>query len=148
MADEAATCRLAAALSAFARPGDVFALSGELGAGKTVFARAFLRALSVAEDVPSPTFTLVQTYDTDAGAVYHFDMYRLEHAEDAFELSVEEAFSDAVSLVEWPDRLGALLPAGRLDIAFAYGASETRRRITLTCHGGWPERLEHAELAA
>jgi tRNA threonylcarbamoyladenosine biosynthesis protein TsaE len=148
LADERATAALAAALAALARVGDVFALSGELGTGKTVFARAFLRALGVDEDVPSPTFTLVQTYETEAGPVYHFDMYRLEKPEDAFELGVDDAFADAISLVEWPDRLGTLLPSRRLDIALAYGAAQTARRATLTGHGDWPERLEHVELAA
>ena len=145
---ERATAALAQTLAGLARIGDVFALSGELGAGKTVFARAFLRALGVDEDVPSPTFTLVQIYETDIGPVYHFDMYRLEKPEDAFELGIGDAFADAISLVEWPDRLGGLLPSRRLEVAFAYGAADDRRRVTLTCHGDWPERLEDAGLAA
>ena len=145
---EPATAALAGALARLARIGDVFALSGELGTGKTVFARAFLRALGVEEDVPSPTFTLVQTYETEAGPVYHFDMYRLENPEDAFELGIEDAFADAISLIEWPGRLGGLLPPGRLDVAFGYGEADDARRVTLTCHGDWPERLEHAEIAA
>lgn len=148
LADERATAALAAALAALARTGDIFALSGELGTGKTVFARAFLRALGVGEDVPSPTFTLVQAYETEAGPVYHFDMYRLEKPEDAFELGIEDAFADAISLIEWPDRLGALLPSRRLDIALAYAAAQSARRATLTGHGDWSERLEHVELAA
>lgn len=148
LADETATTALAASLATLARSGDVFALSGELGTGKTVFARAFLRALGVDEDVPSPTFTLVQVYETAAGPVYHFDLYRLERPEDAFELGIEDAFADAISLIEWPDRLGGLMPSRRLDVALAYAAEPAGRHVTLTGHGDWPDRLEHVELAA
>lgn len=118
--DEAATRALARRLAAAARAGDVIALRGDLGAGKTAFARAFVRARldDPAEEVPSPTFTLVQTYDDpacDAG-LWHFDLYRLERPEDALELDLEDAFADGLSLIEWPERLGGYLPRRRLDL--------------------------------
>src|SRR6266700_1981101 len=108
--DEAATAALAARIASLARPGDVIALKGELGAGKTSFARAFIRARNGREAVPSPTFTLVQTYELPGGAVWHFDLYRLHSPEEAWELGIEEAFHAGIALIEWPERLGSLLP--------------------------------------
>ena len=144
LADEAATRRLAAAVAAVARAGDVIALSGPLGAGKTSFARGFVDALGATEEVPSPTFTLVQTYALAPAAVWHFDLYRLERPTDAYELGIEDAFDSGISLIEWPARLGALLPADRLDVALDFAAGEGTGRIgRLIGHGAW-----HARLAA
>src|SRR5882672_4489738 len=98
--DEAATAAFAARISALAEIGDVIALRGNLGAGKTTFARAFIRARGCAEEVPSPTFTLAQIYELASAAIWHFDLYRLESPEDAWELGIEEAFSDGISLIE------------------------------------------------
>jgi tRNA threonylcarbamoyladenosine biosynthesis protein TsaE len=110
--DERATDQLGATLAARLRIGDVVGLKGELGAGKTTLARAILRA--AAEDaqliVPSPTFTLVEVYETPRGSFWHFDLYRLETPEQVFELGWEEALAEGISLVEWPERLGPLLP--------------------------------------
>jgi len=145
--DEAATERLAATLAATARPGDVLALIGDLGTGKTVFARAFIRARGTGlEEVPSPTFTLVQTYDVDGGTIHHFDLFRLTAPDEAYELAIEEAFADGISLIEWPDRLGALLPPGRLEIALEAGAEATARRATLSGAAEWGDRLREAGL--
>ncbi|MCA1908131.1 MAG: tRNA (adenosine(37)-N6)-threonylcarbamoyltransferase complex ATPase subunit type 1 TsaE, partial [Magnetospirillum sp.] len=117
LADEAATAALGHQLASLARPGDVIALHGTLGMGKSTLARAFIRALtSQDEDVPSPTFTLVQMYEGANGDLWHFDLYRLDKPEDAFELGIEDAFVDGVSLIEWPDRLGRLMPRQRLEI--------------------------------
>lgn len=146
--DEAATEALAASLASAARPGDVLALEGDLGAGKTVFARAFIRALGDGlEEVPSPTFTLVQTYEFAGGTLYHFDLFRLTDPEEAYELAIEEAFADGISLIEWPGRLGPLLPPGRLEIALDAGAAPTARRVTLTGVADWGRRLREAGLA-
>jgi tRNA threonylcarbamoyladenosine biosynthesis protein TsaE len=146
--DEAATETLAAALAAAARPGDVLALEGDLGAGKTVFARAFIRACGNGlEEVPSPTFTLVQTYELPGATIYHFDLFRLTDPEEAYELAIEEAFADGISLIEWPDRLGPLLPPGRLEIALDAGSEPTARRVTLTGAADWGQRLKEAGLA-
>jgi len=152
LADLAATRRLAERVAAAARPGDVIALSGPLGVGKTEFARAFIRALArrhgkaPPDEVPSPTFTLVQTYDLGAVAVWHFDLYRLERPDDAAELGLDEALADGIALIEWPERLGGMLPRGRLDIALSYagpGKPQAREAI-LTDRGDWRARLSDA----
>ncbi len=139
--DEAATSRVAAVFAKGARTGDIYALAGDLGAGKTAFARAFVNALpGETEDVPSPTFTLVQTYDRGGLAIAHFDLYRIEEPEEAFELGIEDAFHDGVSLIEWPERLGPLLPAGALTLRFAIDGGGR----TLAAYGNdnWRKRLE------
>ena len=110
--DERATDQLGATLATRLRIGDIIGLKGELGAGKTTLARAILRA--AAEDarliVPSPTFTLVEVYDTPRGSFWHFDLYRLETPEQVIELGWEEALAEGISIIEWPERLGLLLP--------------------------------------
>jgi tRNA threonylcarbamoyladenosine biosynthesis protein TsaE len=112
LADEAATEKLGAALAARLKPGDVVALEGPLGSGKTTLARAILRAAADQPDliVPSPTFTLVEVYETPQGTFWHFDLYRLETPEQVFELGWEEALAEGIVLIEWPERLGDLLP--------------------------------------
>ncbi|HTB37060.1 MAG TPA: tRNA (adenosine(37)-N6)-threonylcarbamoyltransferase complex ATPase subunit type 1 TsaE [Reyranella sp.] len=119
--DEAATERLGATLASRLRPRDVVALQGGLGVGKTTLARAILRAASgdPALIVPSPTFTLVEIYDTPIGVFWHFDLYRLEEPEQVFELGWEEARADGMALVEWAERLGTLLPRERLTVTLA-----------------------------
>jgi tRNA threonylcarbamoyladenosine biosynthesis protein TsaE len=139
--DEAATAALAQRLAPHLKAGDVVALSGDLGAGKTSFARALIRALSGPDgsgrEVPSPTFTLVQTYETPAGRIHHFDLYRIQSPDELAEIGWDEAPADGVVLVEWPDRAGTLLPAGRLDIALSFGADSTSRQARLTPGTGW-----------
>jgi len=110
--DESATERLGATLAERLRVGDVVGLKGELGAGKTTLARAIIRAAAGDREliVPSPTFTLVEVYETPRGSFWHFDLYRLEAAEQVYELGWEEALAEGIALVEWPERLGELLP--------------------------------------
>ena len=119
--DGAATERLGTALAKRLRPRDVVALQGGLGVGKTTLARAILRAASgdPALIVPSPTFTLVEIYDTPAGVFWHFDLYRLEAPEQVFELGWEEARADGIALVEWAERLAGLLPQERLTVTLS-----------------------------
>lgn len=121
------TQRLAAGAAESAVAGDCFLLEGPVGAGKTAFARAFVQAcLGRAEDVPSPTFTLVQTYDAPRFEVWHCDLYRLTSADELIELGLEEAFSDAVTLIEWPDRMGDLAPADAQRLTFKVTSDEAR----------------------
>ena len=147
LADEAATAALAARLAAVAEPGDVLALSGPLGSGKTVFARAFINARSaVPEEVPSPTYTLHQSYEFPASGgavpVHHFDLFRIEDAREIRELGMDDAFADGISLIEWPDLVNGLLPADRLEVALDQGADPDSRRATLVGFGSWGKRLE------
>ena len=142
LADETATRALAARVAAASGAGDTICLDGDLGRGKTVFARAFVHAFTgVFEEVPSPTFTLVQTYDGGAAPVHHFDLYRLKSSDELDELGIDEALSGGVTLVEWPDRLGPWLPANRLEIRLTQGPRADARRARLTGHGYWQARL-------
>jgi tRNA threonylcarbamoyladenosine biosynthesis protein TsaE len=137
--DLSATHALAARLARMLRAGDAVLLEGPLGSGKSEFARALLRAAAgdPALEVPSPTFTLVQSYDLPAGTAHHFDLYRLDGPDGLAELGWEEA-REGIVLVEWPERLGAERPAGALTIALAPLADEEARRATLS---GWDARL-------
>jgi tRNA threonylcarbamoyladenosine biosynthesis protein TsaE len=143
------THALAARLAPLARAGDVITLSGDLGAGKTTFARGFINALFVThdlplEDVPSPTFTLVQEYQLPLFTLYHIDLYRVESQSELFELGLEDFFSEGVSLIEWPDRLGSLLPSDRLDVTLRQGLPgepQDHRQVDVTAYGDWKDRL-------
>lgn len=152
--DEAATAALAASIERIAGAGDIFALKGGLGAGKTTFARHFLRARGCVEDVPSPTFTLVQVYHFDnhreaAGQskhrapVWHFDLYRIDAPGQVYELGIEDAFNDGVSLIEWPERMAALLPPEALTLEFEFGGASGARAVHISGAGGWAGRLSH-----
>jgi tRNA threonylcarbamoyl adenosine modification protein YjeE len=125
------TTAAAAALAVRLSPGNVLLLRGNLGAGKTLFARALLRTLckDPALEVPSPTFTLVQTYDSTLGLVWHFDLYRLKDAEEIHELGWEEAMAGGITIVEWPERLGPYIPARHLDISLRAVDNEPNTRI-------------------
>lgn len=140
--DQSATEGLAARLAARLRPGDVLLLDGPIGAGKTTLARALIRAAAgnPAEDVPSPTFTLVQTYDSPRGEIWHADLYRLTHPDEALELGLDAAFDSAICLIEWPDRLGAATPPGALTVTLAAG--EAAHRAVLHGDDAWAQRLE------
>lgn len=114
-----ATCAFAQALAPVLRAGDTLLLSGGVGAGKTHFARCLIQSLlKMPEDVPSPTYTLVQTYEGQTADIWHADLYRLGDTMELIELGLTEAFSDAICLIEWPDRLGDLTPADALWLQF------------------------------
>jgi tRNA threonylcarbamoyladenosine biosynthesis protein TsaE len=139
LADEAATADLGGRVARCAEAGDVIALWGDLGAGKTVFARGFLRALGIEDEVPSPTFTLLQTYNAAPAMIYHFDLYRLESPDEVWELGIEDALAGGISVIEWPDRIAAMLPADRLDVNL--DLATTGRQARLVGHGGWASRV-------
>ena len=144
LADEAATAALGARLAAAAGPRDVLLLHGDLGMGKTALARGFvMSAAPETEEVPSPTFTLVQTYPTGRGAIWHFDLYRLKDPDEIWELGFEDALVDGILLIEWPDRLGGFAPRDRLDLTLSPGATPDARQATLVSAGKstWLDRV-------
>ena len=119
LTDANETANLASILAQNVEIGDTILLTGAVGAGKTHFARSFIKSLlTVDEDVPSPTFTLVQTYDTAVGEVWHSDLYRLSAEQEIEELGLFDAMTEAVCLIEWPDRLGNYTPTDALHIEF------------------------------
>ncbi|HXV73678.1 MAG TPA: tRNA (adenosine(37)-N6)-threonylcarbamoyltransferase complex ATPase subunit type 1 TsaE [Sphingomonadales bacterium] len=142
--------RLAHVLAPLCRRGDVLALSGELGAGKTVFARAFIRTLAGddALEVPSPTFTLAQRYAAKESLppVWHVDLYRLKDESELRELGLEDAMAEGVVLIEWPEKAAAFLPEATLNLAFRPGGSENTRTLTLGGGAPWVERLRKLNL--
>lgn len=141
LAGEADTAALGARLAAIARKGDAIGLRGDLGAGKTTLARGFIQALtSSSTEVPSPTFTLVQTYDTAKGEVAHFDLYRLKNADEALELGLDDAVVGGIALIEWPERLGSAPPTGMLEVMLDLSGNGRRARLA----GGpaWQDRLQ------
>ncbi len=147
LADEAATRALAQKLAEIALPGDVLALSGVLGSGKTVFARAFINARAEGpREVPSPTFTLVQEYEfsSSGGAipVFHFDLFRVKDATEVRELGMDEAFVSGISLIEWPERINGHLPADRLEVSLDQGPTEDSRKAALRGLGSWGPRIK------
>lgn len=129
-ANEQETKHLAEKMATIAKKGDVFALFGTLGAGKSTFSRYFIQHLTYAEDVPSPTFTLVQMYETNHFEIYHYDMYRLKTEQEAYELGIEDAFYQGVSLIEWPEKISGLLPRNiwRIDIS----VNDNKRFFSIT----------------
>ena len=127
--DLAATARLGAGIAGGLKPGDAVALWGDLGAGKTTLARAILRALGVTDDVPSPTFTLVQNYETSP-PIAHFDLYRLKSAREMEELGFADALADGAVLVEWPERAPEALPPEALHVRLKQENGARSARLT------------------
>lgn len=140
--NEAATRALGAAVAKALRAGDAVCLTGPLGAGKSSLARALIRALtSPDEEVPSPTYTLVQAYQGRDFEIAHFDLYRLEDPDEARELGLDEALRDGAAVIEWPQRLGGGLPANRLSLDIEPTADGAARTARLTFHGSWQGRV-------
>jgi tRNA threonylcarbamoyladenosine biosynthesis protein TsaE len=135
LADEAATARLGAAVARVLKPGEAVCLSGPLGAGKSTLARALT---SPDEEVPSPTFTLVQFYESPRLAIAHFDLYRLTSPDEAYEIGLDEALDAGAAVIEWPERLAGRLPPDRLDIEIQIAGAG--RAARLTSHGAWEGR--------
>ena len=137
--DEAATARLGQAIAGALKAGEAVCLSGPLGAGKSTLARALIRALTTAkEEVPSPTFTLVQFYEGARLRVAHFDLYRLSNPDEAYEIGLDEALDDGAAVIEWPERLEGRLPPDRLDVEI--GFEGRGRSARLVPHGAWEGR--------
>ena len=144
-AGEADTVNLGRALAQVSVKGDIYALFGTLGMGKSVLSRAFVQYFQGEVDVPSPTFTLLQTYEAPEFEIFHYDLYRLEREEDVYDLGVEEAFYEAVNLIEWPEKMGKLLPIRKI------------LKVEITCEGeerifelssenpSWEKRLNKME---
>ena len=142
-----ATQRLGTLLASDLLAGDVIALSGALGAGKSALARSIIQAANPDEmDVPSPTFTLVQTYELyDGTPLWHLDLYRIEGPEEAMELGLEDAFIDAACLIEWPDRLENFLPENNLSIHLYLSNlndADDVRYADIIAPGHWAKRLQ------
>ena len=138
---------LAEGLATIAQEGDVLALEGDLGTGKSVFARAFISARNGGPlEVPSPTFTLVQSYELNSGIIHHFDLYRLDTPDDALEVGLEDAFATGISLIEWPDRAKGILPPNYLEICIKYGTPNNQRTVSINGDAVWKQRLEKLDL--
>ncbi len=118
---------LAQALSEIVKVSDVWALFGTLGVGKSVWSRAFIKKLTSVQEVPSPTFTLVQIYEAEDFDIYHYDLYRLKSAEEVWELNIEEAMYNGVCLIEWPEKMGAYLPTNCFKVHISVVENDVRR---------------------
>lgn len=140
---EADTAALGAALSAVLGPGDILRLEGPLGAGKTALARALIQAKCGPVEVPSPTYTLVETYEAADALIWHFDLYRIEKPEELRELGFEEAIEDGLCLIEWPERAGAAMPRGAIDLSI----SLVGERRTVDIEGLAPDACESVAAA-
>ncbi len=142
------TENLARSLAEISRVGDVWALFGTLGMGKSVLSRAFVKKLTAASEVPSPTFTLVQTYSAPEFEIYHYDLYRLKSPEEIWELNIEEAVYTGVCLIEWPEKMGAYLPKNIFKVNIA-AMPDGGRKIAITVNSkDKSERLQAMERRA
>ena len=123
------------------RVGDIVALTGDLGAGKTTLARGIIQALCGDIEVPSPTYTIVQTYDAPEFELWHCDLYRLEKPDDIYELGLLDAMEETVCLIEWPDRMGALLPAESLAVNIGFDGEG--RLVSFDGNNSWEDRMKN-----
>ena len=143
LTDLSQTKKLAESLAKLLKTGDVIALYGTLGVGKTAFTRFLVQSFcGKKEEVPSPTFTLLQTYETDDFPIYHFDLYRLKKQDEVLELGIEDAFYDGVSLIEWPEKMGGYLPKKKI-LKIEIECQDEVRTFTFSSENPkWNERLE------
>ena len=147
--DEAALEKLAENISAIVKKGDVICLNGDLGAGKTTFARAVIRTLlnqTGPAEIPSPSFALVQTYDMSRFPIYHFDFYRICEPEEVIELGLDDAVETGLSLIEWPDKAANFIPKDYLNIFIEDHENPLMRLVTLSGEGSWKKKLERFEI--
>ncbi len=141
LADDAQTRALGARLSGYLKAGDTLCLTGDLGAGKTTFSRGLIQALCGDDtEVPSPTYTLLQTYETPEFEIWHFDLYRIKSPTEIWELGMEDAIYDGLTLIEWPSMMGDLKPDGTLDIDIRFDGSGRKAVLSLT--PAWKARLD------
>ena len=134
------TAQLGRWLAGCLQPGDTVLLQGPIGSGKSHLARSVIQSwLGQLEDVPSPTYTLVQTYGEGGAEIWHADLYRLSHPDEVIELGLDDAFGRAICLVEWPERLGRATPDSALRLTFSQDGEG--RRVVLTGSAEWAERL-------
>ena len=139
--NESDTKALARKIADIAKIGDIFALYGTLGMGKSVFSRAFIQHLSNASEVPSPTFTLLQLYECKKFDIYHYDMYRIKSPEEIFELGIEDAFYSGVSLIEWPEKIEKYLPSNVIKIQFNPTGENSRQILISSENSDWLQRM-------
>lgn len=127
---EAQTIKFAREFTSNLCAGDIILLHGDLGMGKSVFSRAVIRSLCGDDnlEVPSPTFTLVQQYDSEMASIWHFDLYRLSDESEIYEIGWEEAMDEGIALVEWPERLGSLRPKNCIEITISSVIGENESR--------------------
>ena len=145
--NEQETITFARKMTSFLRSGDVVLLQGDLGAGKSFLSRQIIQHFAGAEiEVPSPTFTLVQTYELPSIEIWHFDLYRLSYPDEVIELGWDEALGQSLMLIEWPDRLGDLCPENYIEIALSLcDANPDKRRLTMTGYGDMAARVKELE---
>ena len=137
------TEELASALKENLQNGDIILLKGKIGAGKSLFARSLIQStMDQVEEVPSPTFTIVQTYETKLGSIWHADLYRLTDQSEIFELGLIDAFVSEIVIVEWPERLGHLEPQDALTVEIIILKNDKREVIFSTNSSMWKARLE------
>jgi len=127
--------KLAVTLSSACEAGDVVLLKGDLGAGKTTFARYFIQNLCSSANVTSPTFNLVNIYKSDAGPIYHYDLYRLTKAEETNELAMDDAFKHGITLIEWPEHVEDIAFPNKIVIYFLYDTKQNVRTAIVELHG-------------
>lgn len=139
LATENHTKLLAESLAKIAKKGDIFLLKGDLGSGKTTLSRFFIQFFLGEEEVPSPTFTILQTYSTRDFAISHLDLYRIKDPNEILELGIEDIFYGGISLIEWPEKLGHYKPKNFLSLSFEQQGDE--RRVTIDAFGEWEKRL-------